>query len=136
MAVFLRLALLPFDLLRLTFDFMHLTEWHVARGLAGMIGVTGPSSGPFCSRRVRGVDLSGKSCAICLHARRYTNTWLFRTLCRWVIVEPVTGTVRACVCRRRRSYRAPLVRYASVGAAIGLVWAMVWRGALHWMVKR
>ena len=136
MARLLKVALLPVDLVRLTRDFLKLTEWHLARAVAGFIGVTGPISGPFCARRVRAVDASSMPCTVCLHADRYANVWVFRALCGWVSNERVTGTGRACVCRRRRSYRTPLLRYASVGAAIGLIWAVVCRGAVHWVMGR
>lgn len=136
MAMPAKLALLPVDLVRLTFDFLNLTEWHVARSLTGLIGVAGPSSGPFCVRRQRSVDASGQPCAVCSHAHHYSNLFIFRLLCRWVSVEPVAGGDPACVCRRRRSYRASFLRYAWAGAAIAVFWVSIWFGTLHWLAAR
>jgi hypothetical protein len=53
-----------------------------------------------------------------------------------VSVEPVAGGDPACVCRRRRSYRAPFLRYAWAGAAIAVFWVSIWFGTLHWLAAR
>lgn len=132
----MRLLKLPLDLLRLTWGLLVLTEWVVARSAARLIGVEGPSSGPFCLSRRRSVDAAGEPCTVCLYSQRYANLFVFRCLCRWVSVEQLAAGGCASVCRRSRRYTPPFMRYVFVVAAVAACWVGVWFGAVRWLAVR
>jgi|ETNmetMinimDraft_30_1059905.scaffolds.fasta_scaffold64244_2 hypothetical protein len=55
---------LPLDVMLLSIDFVSLTRWRLAGYLASSLGVLGPRTGPFCTKRFRAVDTEGKP-ALC-----------------------------------------------------------------------
>ena len=129
-AITKRVFHLPLDVVLLSIDFIALTRWRVAGWLASSLGVLGPRTGPFCSKRFRTVDACGNSCSLCSHAHRYGNSFVFRFLCPWSRAINMTGIGCVCACSRKSRYRYPSFRYVCLAVSLTTLWSWVAFGML------
>ena len=120
-----RLIRLPFDLVFLTFDFIHVaTHWFI--GLFWLLG--GQERPPFqpCSR-ISLVEVGGSERTRCPVGSKYGNPFLARLLCRGMRSGPSWQVSALCGCEG--SLQAAVLRLAVAGLLLLVLWGGLVGGA-------